>query len=69
MIRIFSKSRPEGVVKDNELMTPEVLASVETTGVYRGKCPCCDKRIVVRHAHMSASAGDEHYLLHGDGKP
>jgi hypothetical protein len=69
--RIYSKTYPAGVVRDIDdgLLTQGMLAEVEARGVYRGLCPCCDKRIVVRFAgeRSTLTAGDEHFLLH-DGQ-
>lgn len=74
MYRIYSKTIPEGVVKDPEtglaqVFTASLIREVEERGVYRGGCPCCGKRIVVREAtaNPNMTAGDEHYLLHDGG--
>jgi hypothetical protein len=68
MFRIYSKTYPEGVEKDASvpLFTAEIVAEIDAKGVYRGTCPCCDKKIVVRYAGERATmtAGDEHFLLH-----
>jgi hypothetical protein len=49
----------------------DVRTEVEENGVYRGSCPCCDKKIVVRFAgeKSTMSAGDEHFLLHDGARP
>lgn len=66
-VRVFSLTHPVGVEKDASFLTPAVMECIETTGVFRGTCPCCDKTIVVRMIgeRSAMTAGDEHFLLHG----
>ena len=71
MMRIYSKSHPDGVLKDSAVLPIDIRECVEASGVYRGSCPCCDKVIVVRFAgeRSTMSAGDEHFLLHEGATP
>jgi hypothetical protein len=63
---LYSKLVPRGVTRDSDVMPAWIMEAIETSGVYRGDCPCCDRRIVVRMAgeRFNMTAGDEHFLLH-----
>ena len=65
-ITVYSRTHPAGVEKDSSFLTPAVIECIETTGVFRGNCPCCTLPIVVREPGAELTAIDEHHLLHGD---
>lgn len=68
---VYSVPRPDGVERDENFVSGEIITAIEQTGVYRGRCPCCSKRIVVRAAgeRTAMTAGDEHFLLHEEELP
>lgn len=61
--RIYTSKMPQGLNVPDSGYPAEILNRVETYGTYRGPCPCCNNRIVVKPRDAPLTDEDRRFLF------